>query len=801
MIRNYFTIAWRSLLKRKRYAFINVVGLTSSLVFVLVIAAYVWQTYQVNSDLRNKDQQYVLQSEYKKSGIGLDLTTIGALPKALKEEYPHLVANYYRFDGLTCVISKGDKIYEESVSLGDPTLLDMFGFELFEGDSKTALASPYSVVITESAALKYFGKKEVLGKTLNIQNFSGEKRDFTVTGVLKPTPQNSVMELNPDLKSSIFLSITGEKYFGREIDTWDNLWIAAFVELQENVHPKDLEVPIETLLKKHADKEIADNLVAQFKPAATYYLDDNKGAIRKLSNVLMWTAGFLLLMAVINFINFTVSQSFTRLKEIGLRKIMGSSKTQLIVQLAIEYMMLVGMAGIMALLLYPLLVPLFDSMIMTDLPRLLELPANFFAYFILLVLFIGLLSGIYPAVKLSQNKVLESLKSQLSGAGKKQLVRHTLLFTQFTVTIIVIIASVVISRQIHIFLKSDLGYDKDRLVTVQVPRDWSEAGWHKMETKREELRRLPYVDQISLSYGVPGSFAENLQKVRRFGNEEETEALMIISDQYFSEVYQIPLLAGDFFNPKGDQNIPEDKIVINKKAALALGYRNTEDAVGKQVSLFNNEFTATISGVTDNFYDKSLHNATQSIMWFPMSSAYQYRYFSIRLKPGSTSEQLTALEAKWKNLFPDAPFEYRFTDDTVKNMYRVELQLQRASQAAAVISIIIIALGFLGLISLAINLRLKEIGVRRVLGASFGQIIGLFSKEFYITFFLSVIIGCPLVYILMKGWIENYSIQAKMNFEVFVLPLMALSLFLLVIIGLVTLQTVRANPVEALRDE
>src|SRR5699024_9303810 len=274
----------------------------------------------------------------------------------------------------------------------------------------------YSVVITEAIALKYFGKKEVLGEPLTIRNFTGEKHDFTITGILKSTKLNSVMELNSALRSSIFLPIASEQYFGREIDKWDNLWIAAFVELQKDVQPEELNLPIKTLVAKHADKQIAENLSAQLKPLSTYYLDDNKGAVRKLTHVLMWIGGFLLLMAVVNFINFTVSQSFTRLKEIGVRKIQGSNKIQLTLQLMTEYMILVCVAGMLALFLYPLTVPFFESIILTSLPNFFTLPISFLAYSMFLVLSIGLLSGIYPAIKLSQNKLSESLKNQLSDA-------------------------------------------------------------------------------------------------------------------------------------------------------------------------------------------------------------------------------------------------------------------------------------------------------------------------------------------------------------------------------------------------
>lgn len=801
MIKNHIKTAWRNIWKRKFHAIINIVGLVSSMAFVLLIAAYVWQTYQVNNSLRHKDRQYLLQSEYKKTGIGLELTTVGALPKTLREEYPHLVANYYRIDGLTCIISNGTAVHEESVSLGDSTLLDMFGFELYAGNPSTALASPFSVVLTESAAMKYFGKKEALGESLTIRNFAGEKQDFLVTGVLKPTAQNSVMELNAALSSSIFLPIASEQYFGRNVDNWNNLWIAGFIELQENVRPEQLNIPIQNLLKQHADQQVAANLIPQLKPLSSYYLDDNNGAIRQLTHVLVLVAGFLLLMAVVNFINFTVSQSFTRLKEIGIRKMMGSSKFQLIRQLTTEYIMLVWIAGLGALGLYPVLAPLFESIMLTTLPDISALPAFFFIYFMLAVLLLGMLAGLYPAIKLSQNHLLESLKNQLANIQQKHLIRRILLFIQFTVTIVVIIAAVVISRQVDIFMKGDLGYDKDHLVTVQVPRDWSEAGLHKMELMREQLRALPYIDNISLSYGVPGSFADGIQQVQKVGSEDEVDALMITSDAYFSDTYSIPLLAGRFFNAPEDPTTDNSKLVVNDKAAKALGYHTAEEAIGQQVSLFNGRFTGTIAGVTEDFYANSMHSASPPAIWFSIQNNNQYRFLSIRLKAGSTLNALTVLEKKWKQLMPEAPFEFRFMDDTIKNMYTIELQLQRASQVATVISILIIALGLIGLTALAINLRLKEIGIRKTLGASFRQIIMLFSKEFYITFFLAVLVGCPLVYTIMNKWLANYTSRIELNLDVFIFPLIGLILLVFLLTGSIIFSAVKANPVDSLRDE
>src|SRR5699024_8854356 len=224
---------------------------------------------------------------------------------------------------------------------------------------------------------------------------------------------------------------------------------------------------------------------------------------------------------------------------------------------------------------------------------------------------------------------------------------------------------------------SNIGKNNDDLLTVKIPRDVSEAGLHKMEMARDELRGLSYIEDISLSYDVPGAISDNIQEVKRVGKENAVNALTIIADRYFSEAYHIPLLAGQFFSETDKAPTDDTKLVINNKAAKELGYDTPEAAIGQQIGLDNNQFIGTIAGVTDDFYTQSMHNATPPVMWFPVENSTFYRFFSIRLKAGSSFEVLTRLEHQWEQLFPDAPFEFRFMDDTVKNMYTSELQLQR----------------------------------------------------------------------------------------------------------------------------
>lgn len=801
MLKNHLITAWRNITKRKSLTLINTIGLYAALVFVLLIGAYIWQVFQVNSNLRHKERQYALQSTYKEPGIGMELTTIGALPKALKEEYPDLVANYYRIDGLTCIASNDGKIHEEAASLGDATLLDMYGFELYQGDTKTALLSPSSVVVTQATAIRYFGNTDAIGKTLQIKNFNGDTQPFTVTGVIKPTTQNSVMELMPAMRATIFLPLGSQSYFGRDMDNWNNLWIAGFIELKEGVSPAQLQLPISDLLSRHADPKIAANLSPNIKPLSSYYLDDNNGAIRQMVLILALTAIFLMLMAIINFVNFTIGQSLTRLREIGVRKIMGSNKLLLTMQLLIEYIFIVIIAGTLAISSYPVFTPLFESLLDTTLPSITTLPTAFFLYYGLLVVFIGILAGIYPAYKLANATALLAVKNQLANTDSKKSLRHVLLFIQFAVAIFVFICSLIVTKQVQIFISEKLGYNKEHLLTLQVPRDWSEAGLNRMEAVREQLNKLPDIEGVSISYGVPSAFGDGVQQVKKMGAASGTDALLITADEHFADTYQIPVIAGQFVNLGSSYDNNNIKVAINRKAAIALGYRDPQEAIGQSITLFNDRLTAQVSGVTEDFYANTMHSQSPSVIWFPVKANSQYRYFSIRLKDGPMAEKIKIIEKEWKHLLPDAPFEFEFLDATIAKMYKTELQLKKASQTATAISVLIVVLGTIGLTSLSVNSRMKEIGIRKVLGASPTGLLLLFGRDFYRTFLASLFVSIPLVYITMNHWLQGFAVQTSIDVASILLPVALLPCIVSLFIGSIIFWSTRGNITGSLRDE
>ncbi|WP_426790455.1 ABC transporter permease [Sphingobacterium sp. WOUb80] len=796
-----FKIAWRNIGKKKIQNLINLIGLTCGITFLMLVGAYIWDVHQVNSNIKNIDRQFLLQSKYKKEGFGINLTTLGALPKALQEEYPNLVSNYYRVDGLTGIVANGATIHEEGMSLGDPSLLTMFGFHILAGNANTALNNPFSVVISDKAAIKYFGQVDVLGKSLQIKNFKGEKHDFEITAIIRSDVQNAIMDLTKNMHADIFLPIINEEFFGRSVDNWNNPYIAGYIELKPGVSLDRVDAAIETLVRKNTDREFSSEYSPDLKPLKTYYLDDNQGAVRKMIQTLIWTAIFILIMAIINFINFSIAQHITRLKEIGVRKMMGSSRVQLIRQLMTEYILIVAIAALISLPIYIVTSPIFEHILMRKLPTLIELPIYFFGLLGIVTLLIGLLAGLYPAIKLSNIAVLPAVKNQFSTLGGKQLVRKVLLFFQFGVALLLLVCTLIISKQVDLFLHSNLGYNKDYLLTVQVPRDWSENGVRKMETVQQELSLQPEVKSVSLSYETPGLLGSNMQPAFGTTSEKEIQVQRITSDSHFLETYEIPLVAGTFLPKNYVVNANNRPVVINKKAMDDFGFKNAEQAIGQQIALADPSYKMTIVGVAENFVANSLHQASPPIIWIDVQESLQYRYLSIRLQQGSLANALQKLEKKWKALMPDAPFEYQFMDERIKNLYETELQLHRASQMATVVSLLIVALGLTGLISLSIHLRNKEVGIRKVLGASLAHLMLLFSKEYYGIFLFAALTTVPLSYLLMQYWLQNYIIRIDINALTYLLPLGTLIGLMSLLVAIIVFRSTRFNPVEKLRDE
>jgi ABC-type antimicrobial peptide transport system permease subunit len=798
MLHNYFIIAWRNIWKHKFFSLINIFGLSVGIAFTLLIAGYVWHETNINADLKNADNQYIIQSKWKDPNMGYVLTALAPMPKTLKDEYPNLVANFYHWDGVTSTVSKGDKHFRESLQVGDSTFLNMYGFKLMHGNANTALNDPFSAVITEDRAIKYFGKTDVIGQTVSIENFMGTKHDFIITGVLEKLSKNSVTNVIDQSNSTFFLPAAAAKFLGRSLDGWNNTVVVGLLELRKGVKPEGLAGPMKSLIKRNAPPQIANNLTPYLVSLKSYYLNEQ---LKKMIYTLCVISLFILLMAIINFVNICISRSSQRMKEMGIRKVLGGLRKQLIWQFLTESVLMVLLSTCIALGLYALARPFFSDLLNSDITGLLSFPIYFYFLPFLLTLVIGLLAGLYPALVLSSLKSVDSLKGKLNRVKSNALFRKGLIAFQFATAAVVLISAIIISKQINLFFGKGLGYDKDYVVYAQVPRDWSRPGVQKMEDICYRLAQLPQIKTVSLSWEIPdGGNSGNLQAYKMSDNPSQAfSSQLLLTDNQYAAVYGIPLKAGEFFKPRYMQ-ADSDKVVINETQSKVLGFASPKDAIGQQFKSVNMP-PLTICGVVGDFVFGGMTGRILPITFMNVNRMPLYRYFSIKIKPGNLEESLAAVQQKWAEVMPGAPFEYNFMDDALAKMYKTEIQLKKAAYLATGLAIIIVLLGVLGLISLSIQKRTKEIGIRKVLGSSVNNVILLFMKDFLGTVVIAGLVACPLAYVLMQHWLNDYAYKISLTPVPFIIAVILLTIVTAILISVQTIKAALANPVESLRSE
>jgi putative ABC transport system permease protein len=554
------------------------------------------------------------------------------------------------------------------------------------------------------------------------------------------------------------------------------------------------------LINQNAADIIRKNLTVRPVALTDYYLESNNGLVKRMLYTLSFVGLFILLMAVVNFVNMSISSSSKRMKEIGMRKVMGGLKKHIVIQFLVESVAIVFLAGLLALAFYTVSKPVFGQIVGKELPDLADFPLYYLPLITGLITLIGGLAGIYPALVLSSLNSIDSLKGKMKTVKEKVVLRKSLVGFQFCIAAVVMVAAFVVSQQVAHFFSRSLGYNKDFIVSSQVPRDWSVSGFRKMQTVRNEFAAMPEVRDVTLSYEIPNGMNGGQPAVYRQGTDSTGAVAMesMLTDEHYLDTYQIPLRAGRFF-----RNIESDttQVVINEKAVTALGWKTPEEAVGQQIKLSGNGIVLTIQGVTRDFHFHTMQRAIPPIIMLNVRLIPTYRFLSFKLKPGNIGRSIEAIQKKWAALLPGSSFEYRFMDDALRKVYASELQIKKAASTATVLALVIVLLGVLGLLSLSVQKRTKEIGIRKVLGASLSSIISLFLKEFLPVLLVGGLVAIPISLYFMKGWLNNYAYRIELS----ALPFL-MTLFLLVLVTslLITLKVVRAsaeNPVKNLRTE
>jgi len=792
MLWNYLKVTWRNIRRYKGYSSINIVGLAVGLASCILILLWVQDELSYDKFHTSADDLYRVVAEWRKTEPATHYWPVCApLAPALKEEFPEIV-KAARFTRLRRgqLVKFGDKNFTEAqICLTDPDFFEMFTFPLVQGDAQTALSNPESFVLTEKMAAKYFGTEDPIGKTLNINN----EYDFVVTGVLKNIPHNSHLQfdfLGP------FIRIEDFERAWAVLDNWTLNGFATYVQLDRNASPVEVTDKIATYLQKHV-QESKDVIYLQSLKDIHLYSShiqfgiEGQGDIRYVY-IFSIVAFFVLIIASINFMNLSTARSSNRAKEVGLRKVVGAKRAQLIRQFFCESVVMAFCSLILAVVLVELFLPVFINLSGKQLSLDFTSHVNILSAIVLLTLITGFLSGSYPALFLSSLRPVKILKGISKTEGQGYLFRRILVVSQFSLSIFLIICTVVVSHQVGFMRNKKLGFDKEQVAYFPI-RDELVP---RYESFKSELLKNTGIKNVAVSSNLPTSgVILTTDKVTWEGkNPEDVVVLEVTSAGYdFIETLNMEMVKGRSFSNEFSSD-EEEAIVINETAEKIIGI---EDPVGKQ--LVFGESAVTIIGVVKDYHFKSLHSEIEPLVLAIVPSLY--RYVFVKLDAGNISNTLANIESAWKSFFPDTPFEFHFLDDAYDRLYRSERRMGTLFNSFTILAVFISCLGLFGLASFMAEKRTKEIGIRKVLGASVNGIVVLLNKQFAKWVLIANIVAWPAAYYAMSRWLQGFAYRINLEIWTFALAAIAALAIAVMTVSYQSIKAALTNPADSLRYE
>jgi putative ABC transport system permease protein len=792
MLWNYFKVTWRNIKRYKGYSFINVIGLAVGLACCILILLWVRDELSYDRFHKHLDDLYRVVTEFHKTEPATHYWPVCApLAPALKEEYPE-ITRATRFTRLRRgqLMKYGDKNFLESrICLTDSDFFEMFTFPFIEGDPRSALSYPNSVILTEEMAAKYFGSENPLGKTLNINN----EYDFMVAGIIKNVPHNSHLQFDFLLP---FIRIEDFEQSWAVLDNWTLSGFATYVQLDKDASAEALSNKIADYLKKHVQESEDVIYLQPFKDIHLYsshiqFGVEGQGDIRYVY-IFSIVAFFILVIACINFMNLATARSACRAKEVGLRKVVGASKSQLIKQFFCESVFMAFLSLILAIVLVELFLPVFAKLSGKQLNLNLSTHLNILVAIVAMTLITGLLSGSYPALFLSSLRPVKVLKGALKTEGKGYLFRKVLVVSQFALSILLIVCTVVVSHQVGFMRNKKLGFDREHVVYFPIRDELA----LRYESIKDEWLKDTGIKNVSVSSSLPTSgVILTTDKVSWEGkNPENVVVLEVTSVGYdFIETFGMEMVKGRSFSKKYPSD-EEEAVVINETAMKMIGM---EDPVGKQ--LFFGESAVTIIGVVKDYHFKSLHSEIEPLVMAIVPSLY--RYVFVKLDAGNIPSTLAHIESTWRTFFPDTPFEYHFLDEDYDKLYRSEQRMGTLFNHFTILAVVISCLGLFGLALFMAEKRTKEIGIRKVLGASVSGIVVVLNKEFTKWVLVANVVAWPIAYYAMSKWLQGFAYRIDLDFWIFVLAALIAYAVAVATVSYQSIKAAVANPANSLRYE
>jgi putative ABC transport system permease protein len=805
MFKNYIKTSLRNLRRNKMYSLLNILGLTIGIACCLLIFSYVQDELSYDRFHEKADRIFRVCTivDIKDRYMNFASTAHVQGPM-LKAEYPE-IENFVRFNdyGSRRVIRYQNKeFFEEKFIWVDNSIFDVFSFKLLKGNPEDALVNPNTVVITEEMAEKYFGSEDPIGKNLQIHNDTL----YMVTGVMQNLPANS--HIRPDFFAS-FSTLDLKPSGNAAEDLTGSIDYFTYILLKEGADYKQLEQKFTRFLDRHVGnlmKRFGGSITYELEPLPSIYLHSKReGQLERTGEVtyiyLFSGIGlFILLLACLNFMNLSTARSANRAKEVGLRKVVGAQRSQLIKQFMAESLILSLIAIILALLFVALSLPVFNSIS----GKALTMNTFITPYLLLgltgLFIFVILVGGGYPAFFLSAFRPAEVLQGKLKRGVKSPVMRIVLVSLQFTVSIVLIIGTLIVYKQLKFMQNKELGYYKDHVIALRIRNE--ETG-KKYETIKSELLRNPNILKVSASSSLP--LGRNSYNAHHAVGKQEGELIMLctqIVDEDFIPAYDIEIVQGRNFS-KDYVTDRQSAIILNEAAVKKLGWQ--DKALGQQIEVFmsiEEKKKYTVVGVVKDYHFASLHEEIQPLVLYnanPYGGDY-YR-ISIRTAPENIQETVAFIKSKWKEFDSQYPIEYVFLDEQYDALYRAEERLGQLFGYFTGLAIFIGCLGLFGLSAFSAEQRTKEIGIRRVLGASIPGVIALLVKEFTKWVLLAVLIAWPVGYYIMNSWLRNFAYRISLDPATFLLAAV-LALFISVMTVMYQAsKAANAKPVTTLRYE
>ena len=792
MFKNYLKIALRNIKRHKGYSFITITGLAIGMTCTILILLWVQDELSFDRFHKNGDYLYrVIQDIQFTDHRTHWAITQGPLGPSLKEDFPEIV-DFTRISYREFRFKYADNVFDEGACMADNSILQMFTFPLVQGDPKTALIKPNNIVLSEEMAEKYFGEENPIGKTLK----ANDRYDFHVTGVFKKIPTNSHLQFD------FLIPFIFGRELGYTVDTWNNSGFSTYLMLAKTASVENVVEKISDYLQTKPTLEENSKLTLQPLKRVHLYshydFDFGHGDIKYVM-IFSVVALFILLIACFNFMNLATARAGNRAKEIGMRKIVGAYKRNIIYQFLGEAIFLSVVALFFSLILVELLLPTFNTLSGK------ELSLNFSSNPLTLIgligisLITGFISGSYPALVLASYKPVEIFKgvggtTNVAGSGKKgSIFRKVLVVSQFAISIMLFIGTIVVYNQLTFMRNKKLGYEKEHLLMSRMRGDMPQ----QFEAVKNELLKNPDILNVTAVASPPTYgyvFSNTLWHWK--GQKPDEEILFrcnLINYDYF-KAFGLELVAGRPFS----KEFPTDTnaVIINETAMRAMGLENP---VGKRLAYFDGEFNIEIIGIVKDYHFRSLHQRIEPQILILSTDAT--RLLCTRILATDIARTIKEVEQVWKTFAPAFSFEYNFLDESLDNLYRSEMRISKIFRYFTALAIFISCLGLFGLASFMAEQRTKEIGVRKVLGASVPGIVLLLSKEFGKWVLVANIIAWPIAWYAMSKWLQNFAYRTNITWTTFIISAGIALLIALLTVSYKSIKAALANPVESLRYE